>query len=336
MSILSKTWLQEWSNLPNLEFTINCWEGNINTANTAMERYRKGKIPIQKFELLETFANSHEDFPLIDKWLDIALQNGVKHLFLNFKSYPMPILRILAAKSLRELDVQGSMPDSLSSGVVNCKSLRKLSLSHLRLDENMVQTILNSCPFIVSLILEYCTGKLQKIKSDSLKVLKIHHRGIEEIDAPNLVSLDYMGSQIPELNKIARDSKIRLGCINNLNAAWFSSPANSSANSGEGKSIFQLLRRTHQQTPAKVRAFFSFSGELIYLLRRPAQKRDGSATVCRRRSTRSGRKLPIDHRNPPSSLTRFYLSFSLPFSLNLVAAGLCLADSLSRNSIPSF
>ncbi|WMV47484.1 hypothetical protein MTR67_040869 [Solanum verrucosum] len=221
MSILSKTWLQEWSNLPNLEFTINCWEGNINTANTTMERYRKGKIPIQKFELLETFANSHEDFPLIDKWLDIALQNGVKHLFLNFKSYPMPILRILAAKSLRELDVQGSMPDSLSSGVVNCKSLRKLSLSHLRLDENMVQTILNSCPFIVSLILEYCTGKLQKIKSDSLKVLKIHHRGIEEIDAPNLVSLDYMGSQIPELNKIARDSKIRLGCINNLNAAWF-------------------------------------------------------------------------------------------------------------------
>ncbi|KAK4732156.1 hypothetical protein R3W88_025144 [Solanum pinnatisectum] len=228
MTILSKTWLQEWSTLPNLEFTINCWEGNINTANATMERYRKGKIPIQKFELLETFANSHEDFPLIDKWLDIALQNGVKHLFLNFKSYPMPILRILAAKSLRKLEVQGSMPDSLSSGVVNCKSLRKLSLSHLRLDENMVQTLLNSCPFIVSLILEYCSGKLQKIKSDSLKVLKIHHCGIEEIDAPNLVSLDYVGNQIPELNKIAgesnqlENSKIRLGCINNnLNAAWF-------------------------------------------------------------------------------------------------------------------
>nr|XP_019071178.2 F-box/LRR-repeat protein At4g14103-like [Solanum lycopersicum] len=225
MSILSKTWLQEWSTLPNLEFTINCWEGNINTANTAMERYRKGKIPIQKFELVESFANSREDFPLIDKWLDIALENGVKHLSLNFKSYPMPILRILAAKSLRGLDVQGSMPDSLSTGVVNCKSLRKLSLSNIRLDENIVQALLNSCPFIDSLILGYCSGKLQKIKSDSLKVLKIHHCKIEEIDARNLVSLDYVGAQIPEIDKIAGESNqlehSKFGCINHLNAAWF-------------------------------------------------------------------------------------------------------------------
>ncbi|KAG5587550.1 hypothetical protein H5410_047984, partial [Solanum commersonii] len=99
MSILSKTWLQEWFTLPNLEFTINCWEGNINTINTTMERYRKENIPIQKFELLELFANSHEDFPLIDKWLDVALQNGVKDLYLNFTSYPVPILTILAAKT---------------------------------------------------------------------------------------------------------------------------------------------------------------------------------------------------------------------------------------------
>ncbi|XP_049407801.1 putative F-box protein At3g58860 [Solanum stenotomum] len=229
MSILSKTWLQEWLTLPNLEFTINCWEGNINTINTTMERYRKGNIPIQKFELLELFANSHEDFPLIDKWLDVALQNGVKDLYLNFTSYLVPILTILAAKTLRELVLRGStlMSVSLSSSVVNCNSLRKLSLSHVRLDENMIQTLLNSCPLIASFILMYCSGNLRKIKSNSLKVLKIHHLfGIGEIDAPNLVSLDYMGNQIPEL-KIAREStqleysKIYVECINNLNAAWF-------------------------------------------------------------------------------------------------------------------
>ncbi|WMV47494.1 hypothetical protein MTR67_040879 [Solanum verrucosum] len=67
---------------------------------------------------------------------------------------------------------------------------------------------------------------LRKIKSDSLKVLKIHHLyGIEEIDAPNLVSLDYMGNQIPEL-KMARESsqlehsKITILCRSS-NAAWF-------------------------------------------------------------------------------------------------------------------
>ncbi|KAG5587546.1 hypothetical protein H5410_047980 [Solanum commersonii] len=236
MRILSKTWLQAWSTLPNLDFTINCWEGNTMSdysqlVDTIMERYRKGKIPIERFELLENINDSHKDFyfPLIDKWLDIALQNGVKDLFLEFTSYPTPILTILAGKSLRELVLCYCtlMPVSLSSGVVNCNSLKKISLSHVTLDENTFDTLFNSCPLIVSFILEYCSGMtLRKIKSDSLKVLKIHHLyGIEEIDAPNLVSLDYMGNQIPEL-KMARESsqlehsKITLLCRSS-NAAWF-------------------------------------------------------------------------------------------------------------------
>ncbi|KAH0640087.1 hypothetical protein KY285_036673 [Solanum tuberosum] len=236
MSILSKTWLQAWSTLPNLEFTVISWEGDTKSdysllVDTIMERYRKGKIPIERFELLEYFADSQEVLPLIDKWLDIALQNGVKNLFLKFTSYPTPILTILAGKSLRELVLWGCTltPFSLSRGVVNCNSLRKLSLSYVTLDENMLDTLFNSCPLIVSFILEYCSGltmTLRKIKSDSLKVLKIHHLyGIEEIDAPNLVSLDYVANQIPEL-KIARESsqlkhsKIALQCMSN-NAAWF-------------------------------------------------------------------------------------------------------------------
>ncbi|XP_049407611.1 putative F-box protein At1g49610 [Solanum stenotomum] len=238
MRILSKTWLQAWSTLPNLDFTTNRWEGNTmvdysQLVDTIMERYRKGKIPIERFELLENINDSHKDFyfPLIDKWLDIALQNGVKDLFLQFTSYPTPILTILAGKSLRELVLRYCtlMPVSLSSGVVNCNSLRKLSLSHVTLDENTLDTLFNSCPLIVSFILQYCsalTMTLRKIKSDSLKVLKIHHLyGIEEIDAPNLVSLDYMGNQIPEL-KMARESsqlehsKITILCRSS-NAAWF-------------------------------------------------------------------------------------------------------------------
>uniref|UniRef100_M0ZWU1 Hero resistance protein n=1 Tax=Solanum tuberosum TaxID=4113 RepID=M0ZWU1_SOLTU len=238
MRILSKTWLQAWSTLPNLDFTIDCWEGNTMSdysqlVDTIIERYRKGKIPIERFELLENINDSHKDFyfPLIDKWLDIALQNGVKDLFLEFTSYPTPILTILAGKSLRELVLCYCtlMPVSLSSGVVNCNSLRKLSLSHVTLDENTFDTLFNSCPLIVSFILEYCSGltmTLRKIKSDSLKVLKIHQLyAIEEIDAPNLVSLDYMGNQIPEL-KMARESsqlehsKITLLCRSS-NAAWF-------------------------------------------------------------------------------------------------------------------
>ncbi|XP_049354209.1 F-box/LRR-repeat protein At3g26922-like [Solanum verrucosum] len=221
MSILSKTWLQAWSTLPNLKFFLYCWEIRTKIVDTIMERYGKGKIPIEKFELSEIFADSLQLFPMVDKWLLIALENGVKELVLHFKSYPAPILTILAAKSLREL-VLHDCTLSLSSGVVNCSSLGKISLSNLTLDENMLQTLLNSCPFIVSFIVENCSGmNVLKIKSASLKVLKIiQYCKICNIDAPNLVSLDYKGYEIPELN-IARESKIILHCLLSLNTAWF-------------------------------------------------------------------------------------------------------------------
>uniref|UniRef100_M1BML0 F-box family protein n=1 Tax=Solanum tuberosum TaxID=4113 RepID=M1BML0_SOLTU len=194
-----------------------------------MERYGKRKIPIEKFELSESFTDCHHVFSRADKCLFIALENGVKELVLHFTSYPAPILTILAAKSLRELVLRECtlMPVSLSNGVVNCNSLRKISLSDVTLDENMLQTLLNSCPLIISFVLENCPGiEVVKIKSDSLKVLKIHHYCECDIDAPNLVSLDYTGSEIPGLN-IARkssqlkNSEIFLDCISSLNTAWF-------------------------------------------------------------------------------------------------------------------
>ncbi|KAF3665627.1 hypothetical protein FXO38_09481 [Capsicum annuum] len=167
-------------------------------------------------------------FPLIDKWLDIALQNGVKDLYLTLISYPLPIVAILGAKSLRELVLVGFtlIPDSLYSGAVSCNSLRKIYISSVRFDENVFQTLLNSCPLIVSVILGYCSG-LEKIKSDSLKFLKIQYCGdIWEIDAPNLASLEYTCRyQIPQL-KIVRESrqlkhsKFILHCLGHINVAW--------------------------------------------------------------------------------------------------------------------
>ncbi|PHU21390.1 hypothetical protein BC332_06497 [Capsicum chinense] len=192
-----------------------------------MERYKDRKIPIGKFELSNYYANS-QVFPLIDEWLHIALQNGIKDLVVKCPLYPLPIFTILGAKSLRELVLVGCtlLPDSLYSGAVSCNSLRKIYISSVRFDENVFQTLLNSCPLIVSVILGYCSG-LEKIKSDSLKFLKIQYCGdIWEIDAPNLASLEYTcWYQIPQL-KIVRESrqlkhsKFFLHCLGHINAAW--------------------------------------------------------------------------------------------------------------------
>ncbi|WMV47915.1 hypothetical protein MTR67_041300 [Solanum verrucosum] len=86
-----------------------------------------------------------------------------------------------------------------------------------------------------------------------------------------------------------------------------------------------------QQTPAKVRTFFSFSDELIYLPRRPVQKRDDSATVCRRRSTRSGRK--STHRSPKPSIFTDQILSILFLSLFCSESSRCWALSC-RSFIP--
>ncbi|PHT39092.1 hypothetical protein CQW23_22665 [Capsicum baccatum] len=315
MRILSKTWLQAWSTLHNLELKVDYPDNMKKVVDNVMERYRKEKIPIEKLELSQYHNDSHEVFPLIDKWLDIALQNGVKYLIFRVSKFSLPIFTILAAKSLRELVVWGCtlMPVSLSSCVVmNCNSLRKLSLSFVTLDESIIQTLLNSCPLIVSFILKFCSGlekielrNLQKIKSVFIRIcknqrvkieaptlevsyfgllkgldvtecqnlksldltnviisdgflqkfisrsqfleslilddlsdvwerfntcksqsLKIRNcDGIKEIDATNLISIEYQGKQTPEL-KIARESchqkhsKIILSCFR-LDSALF-------------------------------------------------------------------------------------------------------------------
>ncbi|KAM3356904.1 hypothetical protein P3S68_023618 [Capsicum galapagoense] len=81
------------------QFEIYC-KGNMKTVDTIMERYRDGKIPIVKFEIAYS-GSSRKVFSLIDKWIDIALQNGVKYLDVTVPNYSLSTSTILAAKSVR-------------------------------------------------------------------------------------------------------------------------------------------------------------------------------------------------------------------------------------------
>lgn len=240
LSILSKTWLQAWLTIPNLSFSLGYLEHHMKKVmDNIMERYRDQKIPIEKLELSYS-TRSNEFFPLFDKWLDIALQNGVKYLVFRVSSreaYPLPMLTILATKSLRELVLTGCelhCDSSSSGGVVNCNSLRKLSLTRVNLGENTLQILLNSCRFIDTLILDSCPwlkkieilNNLPKIKSvsirhsDQLQLVKIEAPSLEHlyyftgaekfcIDAPNLVSWEYTGFKFPAT---FLDANLQRGC----------------------------------------------------------------------------------------------------------------------------
>ncbi|WMV10121.1 hypothetical protein MTR67_003506 [Solanum verrucosum] len=319
LSLVSKTWLQAWLAHPNLEFTLLSSKHGYNIhdrkiVDQVMERYRQTKVPIEKFHLSVTIFAHPFAFPQMDKWLDIALQNGVKDLSceVSLPSYPFPIFTFLAPKSLRELVLSGCnlMDHSLSTTttqVASCHSLRKLSLTEVGLDDNMLRALLNCCLLIDDFIIEHCRlltkielRNLQNIKSVSisccrnqgvtiqaptlqhlsyigcfreespaldivecrkLKSLQLIDMRISEgflqrlistsqflerltldneINAPNLVSLEYDGDQIPEL-KIAKRSRqlkkseIYLDSLKILNAEWFGGKWNTGGETERGE-----------------------------------------------------------------------------------------------------
>lgn len=78
MRILSKSWLQAWLDLANLEFEVSSGK-SITIVDEITNRYRDRNIPIHKIEF-QNYTKPDHIYPLIDRWLDIVLKNGVRHL----------------------------------------------------------------------------------------------------------------------------------------------------------------------------------------------------------------------------------------------------------------
>ncbi|MCD7456850.1 hypothetical protein HAX54_033333 [Datura stramonium] len=171
MSILSKTWLRAWLTHPNLEFRVYDFKC-VKIVDGILERYRVGEIPIEKFNFTIS-ATLLEGLFMIDKWLGVALQNGVKYV---------------------EFGCTDFLPSVL-------------------LDDSMLQTLLISCPMIVSFTIKHCIG-LEKIELRNLQKIKMVsvHMDKEppvEIQAPTLEQFFYCGLAEQTL-------KLEMGACQNL------------------------------------------------------------------------------------------------------------------------
>ncbi|KAM3199656.1 hypothetical protein P3L10_032016 [Capsicum annuum] len=182
MKILSIIWLQAWLALSNIIYSVENYLKADTIMDAIMQRYRDSKIPIDKFEISNCCFNFEFSYRM-DKWIDVALQNGVKGIVygspnLCIPSYCFPIIKVLAAKYLRELVLNNCdiMCVSLSSGAENCHSLRKLSLSDVWLDENFMG--LRKIELL----------HLQKIKLISIVTIGNH---LVKIQAPTLEHLSF-------------------------------------------------------------------------------------------------------------------------------------------------
>ncbi|PHT33715.1 hypothetical protein CQW23_25515 [Capsicum baccatum] len=162
----------------------------IKRMDAIIERYRNGKIPIEKLSF--SVSTKVEVFPWIDKWLGIAIQNYVKDLEFGYMDSgystllyldPLPVFTMLTAKSLRKLvlkDCDLTKATLWSSGSVATyyDSLRELSLLGVRLNDNMLQTLLATCPMIVHFTIKHCVG-LSKIELRNLQMIKMNLKSLK-------------------------------------------------------------------------------------------------------------------------------------------------------------
>ncbi|KAG5587950.1 hypothetical protein H5410_048384 [Solanum commersonii] len=188
MRILSKTWLQAWLDLPNLEFEVTSGK-SITIVDEITNRYRDGNIPIDKFEF-HNFTKPDHIYPLIDRWLDIVLQNG---------------LHIIDYENMKSLEILNT---EVSYRYLNNLISIPYCLDRLILANNTV-------------------SRFDVCRSQSLRVLKIRNcKIIGAIDAPNLRLFEYKGRVIPQLKFVQESRQLKhlqiiLDPLYNLDAAWF-------------------------------------------------------------------------------------------------------------------
>lgn len=165
ISVLSKAWLQAWRTFPVLEIDEiksrpNKWEtiGNSRTYWEKLVQLRhRNKVAIRKL----TFR-SHDALNLANQCIRYAIANNVKELELEHmhpldRWYSLPQM-VLCSKSVNVLKLQGYKLESLPLGNDLNLSLRKLSLSNVYADEQVLNNLVAQCPLIEDLEFDCCQG----------------------------------------------------------------------------------------------------------------------------------------------------------------------------------
>ncbi|OMP07164.1 hypothetical protein COLO4_07576 [Corchorus olitorius] len=221
-SILSKNWLNQWNSLPIFNLCTKSLPGRnnllkedcpnfganvdeyLNHIDKSLQKVRDHKVLIGKFEL-DLFLCEEKHTLRINKFIELATKNCVKELILHtFLHYPYPQpslpLAIFETCSFTVLDL-GSwdlMPAfSKLENYPKFPCLRELSLSHVNLEEKILQNLLACCPMIERFALKYCWS-VKHILLRNLPKLKIAFimgpRKVEILEGVNIQELECFSS----------------------------------------------------------------------------------------------------------------------------------------------
>eukprot|EP00257_Ricinus_communis_P015009 XP_015572832.1 putative F-box/LRR-repeat protein At3g18150 [Ricinus communis] len=155
---------------------------------------------IQKFKLHLTSYNV-ELSAHVDQWIGFATTNNIKDLDLYIPSkkdrcYNLP-QTVFAASTITALRISGCKLRTCID--IKLSNLQKLCFAKLRVDGQMIQNLMLSCPLIDDLRLIYCTGlKTLLLSSNKLYRVDIHFcHGLKNVEvlSPNLQTFWYHGKK---------------------------------------------------------------------------------------------------------------------------------------------
>ncbi|XP_021891385.1 F-box/FBD/LRR-repeat protein At5g53840-like [Carica papaya] len=185
------------------------------------------RLSLQRFKLC--VKNYHLHLPdYLDHWIKLAAAHNVKHLHLNrprynrFSVFPPSIY----AQSLQVLELCGgrlSEPEGYSIDSLKFPSLKQLHFREIQSSENLLMSLINSCPLLEQLSIISCSDLfslrlcgLAKLKSLDLArgcIQSLHIDQAENLES-FVYSVDYYG--IPCRVKITGCRKLKLLKLENI------------------------------------------------------------------------------------------------------------------------
>ncbi|KAM0067835.1 putative F-box domain, leucine-rich repeat domain superfamily, F-box-like domain superfamily [Helianthus debilis subsp. tardiflorus] len=221
MSVLSKTWFRLTASFPHLDFTIYKFksrESFFKYVEYTTSRFCHQKVTAYTLRLI-TDLREPAELDIVNRCLELLLQNGVYDLVINVinlsespsasAKYRLPNI-LLSVSALTSLTIHGcDLPSSFMVEALKFKSLTRLKLENIHIDDEVITYLTTSCPLLQILRVFYCHGLKrfcvyghhQHLRSVSIQYNTPFER--IDIEAPNLSSLsikDDYGRGPPQMN----------------------------------------------------------------------------------------------------------------------------------------
>ncbi|KAK1440523.1 hypothetical protein QVD17_06351 [Tagetes erecta] len=236
MSVLSKKWFHLTASFPILDFNLDnftelCRQCFFKYVEYATSRFCHHNVTAHTFKLKTTLLDPAELY-IVNRCIELVLKNGVRELVIDVFDDPYAFVKplpkyrlpnmLLSVSMLKSLTIHGChLPSSLMVDGVRFKSLIKLSLENVSIDDEVIKYLTTSCPLLQELKITSCEGlkRFCVYGHQNLQKVGVYYKTrVERIDieAPNLffllvADLDRRGA--PVMN-VALCKKLTTVCYN--------------------------------------------------------------------------------------------------------------------------